>query len=366
MRLAACSFMSLFLLFSSSSRLLPGHVVQAGSDDEYMLHDLDLGTHSLGEKVKSQAAIRNDTGQVVTILQLRSSCGCTKAEPAEWTIRPGQTVPIEIVVDSLGREGDFTGAVLVSTDSPVGSVHKIRLRGKFVASDHNLVVRPQRIRFGALTRHATSGQVLTISRRGRVPVGDIQVVPGETWITAEIDRARSTEDTIYVTVAVHVPTDTIGRFKTELTIHRAGHPDDFVRVPISANAMPPIVVSPQMIMVQEDHQEHILHVRSDDGAALALETHAFSGDGLMLTFCSPSAKRPGHIVLKFRRMPGREGFVSGMLTLRFQGERAFMEVKVVSPPLADRVWHSDTVSSHAPDVTVNNPSPQTHPTPSSP
>jgi mono/diheme cytochrome c family protein len=112
----------------------------------------------------------NRTSEPVTIVNIATSCHCTAAKPPRdpWVIAPGQSDPLEVMVDLRSRRGELTKTVYVITNHDEESLllHVTIPRTPAVQREMNLDVAfadPQAVLHGdCATCHVTP----TIGKKG--------------------------------------------------------------------------------------------------------------------------------------------------------------------------------------------------------
>lgn len=235
--------LGLVILFGSLAQLTAAEKVYI----EIEPNDIDLGTHSTGEKISVVAKIFNRGTKAVSIRKVKASCACSKAEPGSWRIESGSSVDLTIEVDSIHREGELSQTIWVLTDEPQNPIHRIRVSGRFVASDHRLIAYPSRMNVGTANPNSYVSQVFRIFRGGNVSLGLITTSLSAEWATVEIDKQRTTKEKLYLNATVHVPAN-LNKIKEELLI-KSSDPNDFIRIPIIGTIAPPIKIFPDLVLV---------------------------------------------------------------------------------------------------------------------
>lgn len=76
----------------------------------------DFGTEPAGSKMRHDFVFRNNSGKLVNIQDVTSSCGCTVSEVKNKKVPPGEETVISVEFDSTGYSGHIQQFVYVSTD----------------------------------------------------------------------------------------------------------------------------------------------------------------------------------------------------------------------------------------------------------
>jgi uncharacterized cupredoxin-like copper-binding protein len=80
--------------------------------------DHDFGNIKEGEVVTHTYVISNNGGDILKILDVRASCGCTAATPDKKELKPGESTNLDVSFNSKGRKGPQNKTVTVTTNDP--------------------------------------------------------------------------------------------------------------------------------------------------------------------------------------------------------------------------------------------------------
>lgn len=78
----------------------------------------DFGDINEGDIVKHNYVISNNGGDLLKILDVRASCGCTAAKPDKSELKPGESTNLLVSFNSKGRKGPQSKNVTVVTNDP--------------------------------------------------------------------------------------------------------------------------------------------------------------------------------------------------------------------------------------------------------
>lgn len=78
----------------------------------------DFGSVWQDEKAVFVLTVRNEGSADLVIRDVRTTCGCTVAQPERNTIPPGQTTTIRVEYDTHGKQGDQESKVLIFSNDP--------------------------------------------------------------------------------------------------------------------------------------------------------------------------------------------------------------------------------------------------------
>lgn len=123
----------------------------------------DFGPVPRGAKVRHNFEFTNSTGEIVSILDVRASCGCTTGRALTNTLQPGQTGVIEAEMDTRNFVGVKATTLIVTLVDARGRQSEARLGVRSnILSD--TVLNPGSLDFGVLARGQSAQLTLTIDR----------------------------------------------------------------------------------------------------------------------------------------------------------------------------------------------------------
>jgi hypothetical protein len=86
--------------------------------------DMALGQETL----RVEFPFKNETEQVITLLQIQADCGCTTARLEQTSLQPGEAGAIPVTFFSQGREGQQSLRIRITTSSETNPLHTLTLR----------------------------------------------------------------------------------------------------------------------------------------------------------------------------------------------------------------------------------------------
>ena len=90
---------------------------------------LDLGTMERHQIKKDVLILRNAGDSLLIIKEIKSTCGCTVAEPEKKELAPGEVTKVNITFDSsIKVQGDVTKFIKVISNDPVNPVLEIAIK----------------------------------------------------------------------------------------------------------------------------------------------------------------------------------------------------------------------------------------------
>jgi hypothetical protein len=122
----------LLLIFVSLSSLsiaqLMGPKLVAQQDEH------DFGDIKQGEKVSHVFVLTNSGGDLLTITNVKASCGCTAALPEKNELAPGESTNLNVTFNSAGRLGKQKKIIRIESSDPDNPQIIVTIKGNVVLS----------------------------------------------------------------------------------------------------------------------------------------------------------------------------------------------------------------------------------------
>ncbi len=93
----------------------------------------DFGKVLPQRTLRKEFRIRNLGDQALVIGRISKSCGCTGAATGATTLRPGESTPLRVTVETRAASGTVEHKVLVRSNDPATPTLEILLRATVVA-----------------------------------------------------------------------------------------------------------------------------------------------------------------------------------------------------------------------------------------
>jgi len=87
--------------------------------------DFDFGDVPEGEKVKHDFTLLNSGDDILVIERVTASCGCTAAQPALDSLKPGESTTLEVVFNTSRRSGLQKKYVYVKTNDKENDNYRV-------------------------------------------------------------------------------------------------------------------------------------------------------------------------------------------------------------------------------------------------
>ena|GEM_PF-155317 len=99
----------------------------------------DFGSVTEGIAVTHTFVVRNTGDEVLEISGVNASCGCTTADLASDSIAPGESVDLEVLVDTAGFGGTISKSIAVISNDPDTPTLNLRVAGQVQEADSHLI-----------------------------------------------------------------------------------------------------------------------------------------------------------------------------------------------------------------------------------
>jgi hypothetical protein len=121
--------------------------------------EYDYGEWDNEEKVEHDFVIKNIGEGTLNIKQVRTSCGCTVAQPKKNVLAPGEETTVNAVLNLKGRQGSQVKTITVASDDPETPIYQLRMKGTAIAA---IAVDPERVNFGKIESDEIPPQTVKI------------------------------------------------------------------------------------------------------------------------------------------------------------------------------------------------------------
>lgn len=133
----------------------------------------NFGDIKQGDVVSYDFKITNNGGDVLKIIDVRASCGCTAAQPDKKDLKPGETTTIKVTFNSKGRKGAQVKTVRVITNDPEKSDINFVIRCNILVDQKNsqssgalLFLPENQFNFGQVKEGTTVSHTFELVNKG--------------------------------------------------------------------------------------------------------------------------------------------------------------------------------------------------------
>jgi len=97
--------------------------------------EYDFGNINQNDIANHSFTITNTGGDLLKILDVKASCGCTAASPDKKELKPGESTQINVSFNSKGRKGPQTKTVTVKTNDPNKPVLTLMIKCNIIVQE---------------------------------------------------------------------------------------------------------------------------------------------------------------------------------------------------------------------------------------
>jgi len=97
--------------------------------------EYDFKNITEGKIVDHDFTITNTGGDLLKIIAVRATCGCTAANPDKSELKPGESTTIKVSFNSSGRLGPQTKFIYISTNDPANNEIRLKITGNVVSPE---------------------------------------------------------------------------------------------------------------------------------------------------------------------------------------------------------------------------------------
>ena len=137
----------------------------------------EFGDINQGDIVNHSFAVTNTGGDVLQILDVKASCGCTAAKPDKNELKPGESTQINVSFNSKGRKGPQTKTITVKTNDPEQPAVTLMIKGNVLVKENSesgsgaMIFFPETQHdFGKVKEGDVVSYDFTFSNKGKLPL----------------------------------------------------------------------------------------------------------------------------------------------------------------------------------------------------
>jgi hypothetical protein len=266
----------------------------------------DFGPVPRGAKVRHPFVLTNGLAEVVTIVDIRASCGCTTGRAGAATVAPGQAAIIEAEMDTRNFVGRKATALFVSLVTASGRQAEVRL-GVTSTILSDIVLNPGGIDFGTVKKGQAPQQVLTIDRVGDPSWMAERMISASRVLDASLRQtSRSADGVGYALTVTLKPDAPAGAVRDEIHILTNDPQSPAIPVLVTAQIRGDLTASPGVLALGRvarggTGQGRVLIRASQPFAILGIEG---AGDGFQAAAAADAARKPVHVLtISYRPEP---------------------------------------------------------------
>ena len=262
---------------------------------------VDFGAVPRGAIMRHNFVLTNRTNEILNILDVRASCGCTTGHAQATTIPPGKSTIIEAQMDTRNFVGVKATKLTITFLSASGRQAETSLTVRSnILSD--IVLNPGSFQFGSIARGQTAELALTIDRHG-APNWRIERMQATKTLSQFVEASltethRSNQGVGYMITVRARPNAPAGSIREEIRLVTNDQETPIVPVLVALEIRGGLTATPTLLALGQAStasgsvQGRIL-VRGN--APFQIESIEGAGDGFEITEAEPGTK-PIHVL----------------------------------------------------------------------
>ncbi|MDD5454719.1 MAG: DUF1573 domain-containing protein [Candidatus Ratteibacteria bacterium] len=235
----------------------------------------DFGFVYQGEEVTHSFKFQNIGEDTLKIIQVRASCGCSKAEAPIKEIAPGEFGEISVVFNTAGYKGKQTQSISISSNDPLNPTIRLALKGEVKLE---VEIEPLHLSLGDIPKYTQITKQFKIIQRGEQELLVNAVTVDNKYLN--IDSVEKTENfgkNIYlvsITLSKDAPAgNLVGRIKIETNLKR----HSVIWTSLQAKILGHIKISPGRLILKTSPGENevfpiVLSTEGDNFEILKMES----------------------------------------------------------------------------------------------
>ena len=256
----------------------------------------DFGSVPRGPTLSHLFHFTNHSKDWVHVAGVRVSCGCTSATALDTDVAPGKTGAILAQLDTLLFRGSKAVTIFVTFDRPQWD--EVHLLVQAYGRD-DIAVTPESFAFGQVHHNTTPANTVNVSLVGNSQLQIVDARCESNYVRATVRPIRHDESEVSYQVTARLRSDTpVGKWYTDVWLRTNDPNSPRIRVPLTVDVEPSLVVSPDAVSLGEVKVGHTVQrkvlVRGDKPFKIKEVT---GGDGVLSVRDSTDETRPVHVLV---------------------------------------------------------------------
>ena len=203
----------------------------------------DFGTRDNEGKVEHNFSIINKGTGILEIKDVKTSCGCTVADLTKKSLGPGESTEIAATFSLVGKSGNQSKFITITSNDPVTPSYKLQIKGKSVPP---IMHEPRTVQFGRMFNDEGKTEIIKITAMRedlsfKIASIDTTLPAIKTKIN-EIEPGKAYEIAVSTTDAL-----VEGNFTESLTIKTNDPGQRPIVVPVTGQVIGDIAVTPPQV-----------------------------------------------------------------------------------------------------------------------
>jgi len=208
----------------------------------------EFGDRDSENNVEHEFSIVNLGTAPLEIRDVRTSCGCTAADPEKRVLQPGEETYIKGTLNLEGRQGPQNRTITVTSNDPDNPTYQLGFRGNAIAA---VMTEPQFINLGRVADETLYEEKITV-RAGSDSVSFNVIGAESTLPQIETEVITVTEGQLYEVIARNTEPLTEGNLNGMITIHTDYAKRPSYQVRFFAQVIGAIEVRPDALTLQHN------------------------------------------------------------------------------------------------------------------
>ncbi|MEQ9411286.1 MAG: DUF1573 domain-containing protein [Fuerstiella sp.] len=209
---------------------------------------IDFGVIATGSEAKKFVEVKNVHPDVVHIASVDTTCGCSAAAVGEQTLQPGDSVLVEVKMNTQKFRQRKDSNLVIKFDRPAFAEVRIPITA-YIRTD--VVFEPGMIRFGDVEAGTEGTAVVDIAYAGR-PDWDIENIKiANKYLKATLKPVSRTGGNINYRLTMTLSKEaSVGRLRDVVTIVTNDRTNPYVPLMVEGAVTPDITITPQTVAVK--------------------------------------------------------------------------------------------------------------------
>jgi len=209
------------------------------------LSTVQFGDVWAGDKVEHSWIVRNEGTEILKIITVKPSCGCTVAQTYDREILPGATGKIPIIINTTRLRSKVTKTVTVTSNDPKDSTVRLSISG--TVKQRIKIDPPKGGTFGRIKPNESVKRTLTLTNNTDSPVELTLMAPTTKTFTAELAEKKPGQ--VYELLLKTQPPyqDKYNRGQIKLRTNIPEQP--VITIPTNVYALAEVEITPEEVII---------------------------------------------------------------------------------------------------------------------
>ncbi len=207
----------------------------------------DFGSVPRGPLLTHPFRLVNNTKSVVSINNIRVSCGCTTATALKNVLNPGEETTIVAQMDTRRFSNVKTVTIFVQFDKPAWEEVRLWVQAN---SRDDVIVAPDTLGFGLIKRGSAPTATVSVSFLGNPQSQIVEVVSDSNYVQTVVKEVLRQDNEVRYEVTAKLRDDVpVGKWYTDVWLKTNNPSIPKVRVPLTVEIQSALSVSPPTVLM---------------------------------------------------------------------------------------------------------------------